>query len=578
MAEHFTARRAPENIIRSMMISLCSDMGVIITDIDGKIATMNELGEKIIGLEFYETVGRNVKLLNPALDISNILITGSPERNKAAIRNNIYLINKMPLVEEGQVVGAIILLNDISSLTDEMELVQQISQELNTILDSIYDAIIISDGEGYVWRANKAYHAIAGVTEDDYVGKHVSQLVKERFVSKSVVEKIIETGKAESLIQRLKSGKELLNTGIPIFNQQGKIVRVVTILRDLTELNRIKERLFEISEENRMYQEELEKAKNIFDNQYVIYSQKMRDVFEIASRVSYVDSTVLITGDSGVGKEIVAQYIHQNSYRKNAPYVKLNCGAMTESLIEAELFGYEEGAFTGATRGGKKGLLEVAQNGTILFDEIAELSLNMQVKLLRVLQEREFCRVGGTQPISIDSRFIFATNKDLGKMVEEGTFREDLFYRCNVVVVNIPPLRERKEDIQPLVMLFLKKFNEKYHQQKRITREALTIFRKHEWPGNIRELQNIIERLVVTYPKDIIDNECMHKFGFIGSESNSNLESKEMGLKEALEKVEREMIKQAYEKGGCTRSASTILGISQSTVVKKMKKYGLEAN
>lgn len=564
-----------ENVNRKVASFVCSESGLIVSDLNDNIIFINRLAEKIIGLKEVEVIGRSIKIISPNFNTDNTLKSGCSEKVKIAINSQLCIINKIPFLDEqDQIIGTIILLNDISDLFDELEKNQQISRELDVILDSIYDGIIITDGEGVVWRANKAYQELAGVTESDYVGKHVRQLVEQRFVTRSVVEKIIETKKAETMIQKIKSGKELLNSGVPIFNNKGDMSSIVTIVRDLNELNNIKEQLFRISEENKLYQDKL-RMRNGFDNDYVIYSKKMQEIFEMIDRIAKYDSSVLITGESGVGKEVIAEYIYKNSYRKDAPYIKVNCGAIAESLIESELFGYESGSFTGALKGGKKGLLEKAQHGTILFDEIAELPLNLQVKLLRVLQEREFCRVGGTRSIGLDCRFLFATNKDLRIMVEQGTFREDLFYRCNVVVINIPPLRDRKEDINALVMRFIKKFNERYNQQKRITKEALAILNKYDWPGNIREMQNVIERLVVSYQRDFIDSDCLEKLGLtnIGKE---NL-TKCIDLNGTLEAIEKELVMKAYNETGCTRKASIVLGINQSTVVKKMKKYGIKA-
>jgi transcriptional regulator with PAS, ATPase and Fis domain len=303
----------------------------------------------------------------------------------------------------------------------------------------------------------------------------------------------------------------------------------------------------------------------------------MKKVFDFAARVAQVDSTVLITGESGSGKEIVAKTIHKLSKRKDGPLIQINCGAIPENLLESELFGYEPGAFTGASKEGKLGMFELAENGTLFLDEIGELPLNLQVKLLRVLQEREIVRVGGIKPKKINVRIIAATNKDLEKMVEKGMFREDLYYRLNVVRIKIPPLRERKTDIPPLIQHFLRKFNEKYEMNKKISPEVIERLIAYDWPGNVRELENLIERLVVIVIEDII--ELKHLPDYLQASINSDhfqvSVSGIIPLKKASEDLEKQLISKALQKYGSTRKAAQILEVDQATIVRKAKKYNI---
>lgn len=307
----------------------------------------------------------------------------------------------------------------------------------------------------------------------------------------------------------------------------------------------------------------------------VANSPKMQQVFDLAQRVGRFDSTVLITGESGSGKEVVAESIVRASDREEKPFIKVNCGAIPENLLESEFFGYEKGAFTGADPKGKAGLFEMANGGTIFLDEIGELPLNLQVKILRVLQQKELVRIGGAETISLDVRVISATNKNVEQMVSEGTFRKDLFYRLNVVSIIIPPLRERTDDILPLLTVFLDRFNSKYKLQKKMTPAVLDAFVEYTWPGNVRELENVVESMVVLSPDEMIGVESMPaKVVKTGVEEKPAIDIKEiMPMKEAVSLLEESLLQKAMEKYGTTRKAAQALKVDQSTVVRKLQKY-----
>jgi transcriptional regulator with PAS, ATPase and Fis domain len=354
-------------------------------------------------------------------------------------------------------------------------------------------------------------------------------------------------------------------------------------MRDLTELNDLRRKLEEAVAEKSLYFDELKRMKDRNGGKDIVcFSSGMKNVMQVAEKVAQFDTTILITGDSGSGKEVLARYIHNKSSRKNEPFIKVNCGAIPENLLESELFGYDGGAFTGAVKSGKKGLLDEADNGSFLLDEISELPLNLQVKLLRLLQEREFYRVGGNAPIRLNIRFIATSNKNLYALVKENKFRADLYYRLNVVQIQIPPLTERREEIPALVKLFLNKLNSKYHQNKQITNYAIDLLSSYDWPGNIRELENTIERLAITCPDDLITHTHLLPSKVEGISldpvAEHNLPGNKGGLKRALDQLEKGMILRAYEQTGCTRKAGILLGINQSTVVKKMKKHELSIN
>lgn len=317
---------------------------------------------------------------------------------------------------------------------------------------------------------------------------------------------------------------------------------------------------------------------------YVFESKVMRQVLRDSIKVAKYDCTVMISGESGTGKEIVAQFIFHNSKRSNFPFVKINCASIPANLLESELFGYEKGSFTGALSTGKKGLWEIAQGGTLFLDEIGELPITLQSKLLRVLQENEFYRIGGTTPIKTDARVIAATNKDIADMVKKGQFREDLFYRLNVFPIMVPALRERREDIGPLVEIFLREYNLKFNISKSIDWTVIKYLMKYDWPGNIRELQNFIQRLLIATEGDIVQIEDAHKINY--DESSSNIDIKWMeeclnisgkhNYRDIMETMEIEMLKRYKAKYKTTRKMADAMGTSQSSVARRLSKFRID--
>ena len=444
--------------------------------------------------------------------------------------------------------------------------------ELFPILDSISDAVFIDDSSGYALWCNKACMDLYKVAPKDVVGVHVLDLEKNGIFSPSVANLVLEQKKEVTIIHENKEGKKLLSTGTPIKDDNGNITKVITTSRDITELSTLQNKLQTVQGTL----EEMKSFEKLQSQGIIASSHSMFNVVQLAKRLSAVDSTVLITGESGVGKGLIAEILHKNGNRKNSPFVTVNCGAIPENLIESELFGYESGAFTGSRSEGKKGLFEAAQSGTIFLDEISELPLNLQVKLLQVIQEREITKVGGVKKIPVDVRIISATNKDLHELVTENRFREDLYYRLNVVPINVPPLRERPEDILPLINKYLEEYNKKLNEHKQIDQNALAVLLKYDWPGNIRELQNIIERLILTCREDIITADELP--GFIKettNESGEEFSSGPMSLGNSLAKAEKKILSDALNKYKSTRAIAKALGISQPTVVRKLHKYGL---
>jgi transcriptional regulator with PAS, ATPase and Fis domain len=348
----------------------------------------------------------------------------------------------------------------------------------------------------------------------------------------------------------------------------------------MTDLEQLQRRLEATVELNQRYVSELEQIRlqQLKMDDLVAKSATMQRVVEMAARIATVDSTVLIMGESGVGKEVITNKIHALSRRKNQPFIKINCGAIPENLLESELFGYAGGAFTGAKKDGKPGMFELASTGTLFLDEIGELPLGLQVKLLRVLQEKSLTRVGGVKPIPIDVRVIAATNKDLPVLVKMGAFRDDLYYRLNVFGIQIPPLRQRREDIPPLLYEMLRKVNLQYNLQKKFAPAAVERLVNYDWPGNVREMENLVERLVVLVNEPYIEPfhlpEVMQvKHETIGGETEAVVLNRVVPYKQAIEELEALLLERALGEHGSTRKVARILEVNQSTIVRKMKQY-----
>lgn len=452
---------------------------------------------------------------------------------------------------------------------------QKLNKELNAIIDSVDDGIVVADANCYIVRANSAYQRMTGITAKEFVGKHVRVLLQEGYMNISVTEMVMERKTRVNVID-IRNGKEFLFTGIPIYDETGEITHVVTAVRDVSELEKLKSQLAKFQEEKDTYLKELEHFRSQQPFRKIITrNPQMQEKIDMAHYVAKVDSTVLILGESGVGKELFAQLIHRASKRSKGPFIKINCGAVPPNLIESEFFGYDSGAFTGALKEGKPGLFELANGGTLFLDEVGELPLDLQVKVLRAIQDKEIFRLGGKKAIKLDVRIVSATNRDLEEMVKEKLFREDLYYRLKVVPILIPPLRQRKDDILPLVTEFLNHFNKNYSLQKWIHPDVIGLLLEYDWPGNIRELENMIERLIVTSRTDCIGEENIDQLSLANLRQSGN---KPTLLNEYLEYEEKRMITEAYQMTNSTRRAAKLLGISQSAFVKKMKKYSVKAN
>jgi PAS domain S-box-containing protein len=463
----------------------------------------------------------------------------------------------------------------------EFKIQQGMGTIYDAILDSSYDGIWICDDTGKVIRINNASEKINGIKAEQVLGKKMEELVREGLIDKSVTLEVIKAHTKITIIQNLRNGKQILVTGNPFFDNQGKIALVVVNERDITELDRLRNELEESRALARRYRSELSQINTEKDllAQVVIRNEAMYQVFTRASKVAQVDSTVLIQGESGVGKGFFARLIHRASKRKDGPFIRVDCGAIPESLIESELFGYETGAFTGARSKGKPGHFEIAQGGTLFLDEVGDLPLNVQRKLLRFLEENEVVRVGGTATRRIKTRVISASNQDLEDMVAQGTFRKDLFFRLNVIPLRIPPLRERADEIPALINFFLKQCNDKCSANKSILPRAVDHLCRYSFPGNIRELANLVEQLVVLAPGRNIDLKDLPSH-ILRDESRVDpwLSGDKWNLPKSVARLEKEMILRALKIYGSQRKAAGPLNIDQSTLARKAKRYGVRTD
>ncbi len=449
-------------------------------------------------------------------------------------------------------------------------------ESLKNIFDSLDIGVHVVDGSGITILYNRACEEIEGISESWIVGKNMKKLVHDGVYSESVALEVIEKERKVAKTQKV-NGRHIFSTGVPIYENE-KLTYVVVSVMDMTSFQNLKIQFNELKSINMRIQNELDilNAMEVEKDSIISKSKKIESIKLLALRIAKVDSTVLIEGESGVGKGVFSKYIHENSNRKNGPFVKVDCSSLPESLIESELFGYEEGAFTGARKEGKVGLIQLANGGTLFLDEIGELPLNLQVKLLSVIQDKVFQKVGGTKNISIDTRIIAATNKDLYTMVEEGTFRRDLYYRLKVIPITIPPLRERKEDIVPLVNFFLKELNEYYNYDKVISSKAMKLLINYDWPGNVRELQNEVERLVVTSEFEIIGEEDV-LCGDIGRIRSMEIDENKL-FKENVYDYERTLLEDYIYRVRDIHELSEKTGLELSTLRKKAKKLEVELN
>ncbi|EGO62775.1 sigma 54-interacting transcriptional regulator [Acetonema longum] len=470
-------------------------------------------------------------------------------------------------------IGATDLLGCLRKKLAEFKHQLSLSKELADIIESSYDGIWVTDGQGNVLAINSAYERLSGIKFSEVRGKNMQQLVDGRYFDQSATLLVIKEKKRVTINQLIKGTRRMLVTGNPVFNEQGELSRVVTNVRDVTDLVNLQKQLARTKEQTLKYETELShlRSLHIQDDDIIYRSQTMARAVELALKIAEVDSTVFITGESGTGKDVIAKFIHKHGKGTAKPFIKINCAAIPDQLLESELFGYEGGAFSGARKEGKPGMFELAHKGTLFLDEVGDLPLMLQAKLLRAIQEKEVLRVGGTQVRSVNVRIIAATHRNMAEMVKAGHFRKDLYYRLMVVPIHLTPLRERREDIPPLIKHFVDRINKRYDYSKRLSPEVMSRLVEYSWPGNIRELENVLERMIVTAGEDELTPDLLpeafsHKVHFPGRGTK---------LKAAVEETEAYLLAEAYRETPSWAKVAASLGVDRATVFRKAAKYGL---
>jgi PAS domain S-box-containing protein len=559
--------------------------GVLATDREGRIFVFNRAAARVMGLDADRTMGRFMGDLEPETweDMQRILATGEHQigRTTPSLTGSTIIANRTPIISDGKIRGVISIFQDASdyeNVLDELEAYKELNEELNVIFNSSFDGLWISDSQGRVLRVNPTSKRFLGIEDRDVTGKNVQDLVTEGLFDRSATLEVLRRRTAVSIIQKSRDGMELLVTGNPVYDEKGNIRLVVINARDLTGLKRLQAELEESRALTDKYRSELTSIHDQKDlsSQFISRSVKIKRTFEMALKVARVDSSVLILGESGVGKSLIAQMIHRSSLRRKGPLVRVDCAGMPPSLIEAELFGYVKGAFTGARGEGKPGYFEMAAGGTLLLEEVGELPMNTQGKLLRFLEENEVVRLGDTTPRKIDVRVLAATNRNLQEMVDKGDFRKDLFFRLSVVPILIPPLRQRPEDIPALMYYFLQRNNSKCGTAKTMAPAAVDCLCRYSFPGNVRELANLMEQLVVMSGGEEIEASDLP--AAVREEKTivpSRLHGDGWNLPRAIEALEKEMIAGALAGYGSQRAAARHLGIDHSTLSRKARKHGL---
>jgi len=552
--------------------------GMIAVDRSGIVTLFNRAAERITGLRAEAVIGRPARDVIPNTRLPIVLSEGKPELNQEQRLNDVVILtNRVPVRDEqGAVIGAVAVFRDVTeirALTEKVTSLWNVRSLLEAVIESTVDAISVADENGNNLIVNPAYTRITGLARESVLNKSVTVDIAE---GESMHLKVLRTGKPVRNVH-MKVGpakKEVIVNVAPIYVDE-KIRGSVGVIHDISEIMALTNELAKARKLIRRLE-----ARYTWDD-IVGTSAAIVIAKEQAMRAAATPATVLLRGESGTGKELFAHAIHNGSSRSGGQFVRVNCAALPEQLLESELFGYEEGAFTGAAKGGRRGLFEEADQGTLFLDEIGDITASLQKKLLRVLQEKEIMKVGSTVPIAVDVRVIAATNVDLEQQIRDHTFREDLYYRLNVLPIRIPPLREIRDDIPLIAEHVLLRLNQDYGRQvERISDKAMSAMQEYPWPGNVRELSNIIGRAMINMKPAEKVIEAVHLPVFELERSGPVTPAAAAGpikpLSQVIVDAEKAAIERAlHEAGGNREQAAELLGMAVRNLYYKIKKYGI---
>jgi PAS domain S-box-containing protein/TyrR family helix-turn-helix protein len=565
-----------------------ASIGILSTDQIGNIAAINQQASEIIGIDRQKIVGTNISehLKMTARLVHRCLQTGKPQIGRHIRGKRMKLVaNITPIKEKGSVLGAVCCFEKMYKFEQsarKLESYQRLNKQFETIFNSSSDGIWVVDGTGKVIAVNQAAEKFSNIKAADVINKNVIKLAESGIIDRTLTPEVLTSKRPVNMLQYIeKTGKYILSTGTPAFDENGNVFLVVVNERDMTRLNELLEQLNQTRLVSNKYKDKLTELGmlELKKQEIIAESEEMRQVLRVALKLAQMEaSNILIQGESGTGKGLLAKFIHRNSPRHNKPFIQINCATIPENLLEAELFGYEKGAFTGAHQRGKAGLFELAHGGTFFLDEIGDIPYVVQAKLLKCLEDHEIMHLGGLKPIHINCMIIVADNQDLATLVKQKKFREDLYYRLNAFSIKIPSLRERPDDTFDLANYFLHKYNETYKSKKQLSYSAIEMLQAYPFPGNVRELKNLIKKAVVL-SEDLYLDEFIHKsLGYETSEEIQTTAGRTVApsiLTVKLKETESKILKTAFMQCKSTREIAKYLGISQPSVVRKLKKYGI---
>ncbi|SPF48324.1 conserved hypothetical protein [Syntrophobacter sp. SbD1] len=566
-------------LLQSILDSLV--VGIVAIDLDAAIIVFNEAAGRLMSVSREQALGRHLLSVLPNAGLVNVLNTCRPEMGRIQVMGQrSVLTNRSPIIHRGAMIGAVSLFQDITEMekiSRELDSTKTIVRTLEEILSGAGEWMVVVDSNGIITMMSEDYAKFNGTTVFRAVGRHVTKVIEN-----TRMHIVAHTGEAEMGEKQTIRGRELIVNRVPLMDA-GRVVGAYgrVVFKDVEQLYQLASKLKVLESKVKYYEKELTQLRgarytmaNIVGSGQAISSAKLE-----ALRAGRTDSTVLVFGETGTGKELFAHAIHASGHRRSGPFIKLNCAAVPAELLESELFGYEEGAFTGAKRGGKPGKFELAQGGTLFLDEIGDMPQAMQVKLLRVLQEREVERVGGTVTCPVNIRIIAATGRPLEDLVNDGSFRPDLYYRVNVIPIRVPPLREMPEDIEAIAESFLTRLaNDTGEPKRTISPELIEALKSYNWPGNVRELQNVLERAAAMTRGETLLTE--HVPGYL----RRSIPKLHAGLapntlSHARAEAERKAIIAALDAaGGNKTKAASILQIHRVKLYDKLKRHGIKTN